>query len=63
MTQTARKIKRSSASLKGGIIVGIFLVFLATLICEEMGYQPTQRWILSLLIGGVAGTWVRIADL
>jgi hypothetical protein len=63
MTQTARKIKRSSASLKGGIIVGIFVAFLTTLICGEMGFPPASRWVVSLLVGGAAGTWVRIADL
>ncbi len=63
MTQTARKIKRSSASLKGGIMVGFCVVILSVLVCGELGWAPTSRWVVGLLVGSVMGAWVRIADL
>ena len=63
MAETSRKLKRSSASLTGGIIVGITVVVLALLVTGEMGWEIPVRWAASVVIGGAMGIWVRIADL
>lgn len=63
MTQTAPKIKRSSASLKGGIMVGVCVVVLSVLVCGELGCAPASGWVVGLLLGSAMGAWVRIADL
>ena len=63
MAAEPKKIKRSQASLNGGIIVGITVVVLAMLITGELGWPDSVRWSVSLIIGGVMGAWVRIADL
>ena len=63
MTQAVRKIKRSSASLQGGIIVGLAVVVLSLLVTGELGWTIPARWVASLVIGGAMGAWVRIADL
>ena len=47
----------------GGFIVGIAVVVLAMLITGELGLIMPVRWGVSIIIGGVMGTWVRIADL
>ena len=63
MAEAVKKIKRSSASLKGGIIVGLCVAVLAMLITREMGWPPAWQWTVSLTVGSVMGAWVRIADL
>jgi hypothetical protein len=63
MAQSTRKIKRSGASLNGGILVGIAVVALAMLISGELGLAMPVRWGISIILGGVMGAWVRIADL
>ena len=63
MTQTTRKIKRSSASLKGGIMVGVCVTILSVLIGGELGYGTASCWVGGLLVGCAMGAWVRIADL
>ena len=63
MTEAVRKIKRSSASLKGGIIVGITVVVLSLLVTGELEWGVATQWVTSIVIGAVMGAWVRIADL
>ena len=63
MTEAVRKIKRSSASLKGGIIVGITVVVLSLLVTGELEWGVVPQWVTSIAIGAVMGVWVRIADL
>lgn len=63
MAQTVKKIKRSRASLTGGFVVGIAVICLTMLIGKELGWQDQSRWAASLILGGVMGAWVRIADL
>lgn len=63
MTEAVRKIKRSSASLKGGIIVGITVVVLSLLVTGELEWGVAPQWVTSIAIGAVMGVWVRIADL
>ena len=63
MTEAVRKIKRSSASLKGGIIVGITVVVLSLLVTGELEWGVAPQWVTSIAIGAVMGAWVRIADL
>ena len=63
MTEAVRKIKRSSASLKGGIIVGSTVVVLSLLVTGELEWGVAPQWVTSIAIGAVMGVWVRIADL
>ena len=64
MTTVPRKIKRSSASLTGGFVVGFAVIALVLLITGQLGvWQASTRWVVALLLGGALGTWVRIADL
>ena len=53
-------LKRSAASLIGGIAVGIFLFILALLIAG--GPSPLAITV-GLLVAVVVGGWVRLADL
>ena len=53
-------LKRSTASLIGGIAVGIFLLVLALLIAG--GPSPLAITV-GLLVAVVVGGWVRLADL
>ena len=63
MAEAPQKIKRSQASLTGGILVGIAVVILAMLITGELGWTDPVRWAISLVIGVPMGVWVRLADL
>lgn len=53
-------IKRNIASLVGGIFVAIFAFVLLLLL---MGEVSTLKVVVSLLIAGALGVWVRLADL
>jgi hypothetical protein len=59
------RIKRSNASLVGGIVIGVGIFVLWMLIAVELGYAagsaPTV--IGGLLLGAGTGAWVRLADL
>lgn len=64
MEEAPRKIKRSRASLTGGFVVGFAVVTLVWLITGDLGWQePARRAVAAVVIGAVAGAWVRIADL
>jgi 4-amino-4-deoxy-L-arabinose transferase-like glycosyltransferase len=64
MDTTPRKIKRSSASLTGGFVVGFAVIALVLLITGQLDvWQTSTRWIVALVLGGALGVWVRIADL
>ena len=64
MATTPRKIKRSSASLIGGFVVAFAVVALVVLITGQLDvWQTSTRWIVALVLGGILGAWVRIADL
>jgi len=63
MGEAVRKIKRSQASLNGGIMVGIAVIALLMLITGELGWAMSVRWTTSIIIGGIMAAWVRIADL
>ena len=63
MGEAVRKIKRSQASLNGGIIVGIAVIVLILLITGELGWAMPARWATSIIVGGIMGAWVCIADL
>jgi len=53
-------LKRSVASLVGGIAVGVFLFVLALLIAGEASPAAVT---VGLLVAVLVGTWVRLADL
>ena len=64
MATAPKKIKRSSASLTGGFVIGFAVMTLVLLITAQLDiWQPSTRLIVALLLGGTLGTWVRIADL
>jgi hypothetical protein len=54
------RLKRSQASLFGGIATGIGVFILYLLLA---GDASAQNIVTGLLIGGAVGTWVRLADL
>ncbi|HKX09796.1 MAG TPA: hypothetical protein VJN67_16470 [Stellaceae bacterium] len=53
-------LKRSTASLIGGIAVGIFVLVLWLLLAG--GTSPVAV-VSGLIVAGVVGAWVRLADL
>ena len=64
MATAPKKIKRSSASLTGGFVVGFAVIALVVLITGQLDvWQTSTRWIIALILGGILGAWVRIADL
>jgi hypothetical protein len=54
------EIKRSVASLVGGIFVAIFVFVLWLLVLD--GHGPLEI-ISGLIVAGALGVWVRLADL
>jgi hypothetical protein len=58
--QPAAKLKRSRASLVGGIATGIGVAILAVLVS---GGPSPQSLVLGACIGAAVGVWVRLADL
>lgn len=57
------KLKRSQASLTGGVIVAIGVLTLSMLITGELRWDYQARWLLSVLVATGMGVWVRVADL
>lgn len=60
----AGKLKRSSASLTGGVFVGtIFAVIIGLVLTEiDLATRPVE-WGLAIAAGLVFGGYVRLADL
>jgi hypothetical protein len=54
------RLKRSQASLFGGIATGIGVFILYLLLA---GDTSAPDIVIGLLVGGAVGTWVRLADL
>lgn len=54
------RLKRSRASLFGGVAtaIGVFILYVLL-----TGAPTVQSAVVGLLIGAVAGAWVRLADL
>lgn len=64
MEKSLKKIKRSRASLTGGFVVGFAVMALVWLLMGELGWKdPVARVMVGLVVGGVMGSWVRVADL
>ena len=57
------KLKRSTASLTGGLIVGLGVFVLSMLITGELHWRDSARWLVSMLVAGGMGVWIRAADL
>jgi hypothetical protein len=55
----AAKVKRSGASLVGGIAIGVGIFILWSLHAGT----GTGAVIAGLIVAGAVGTWVRLADL
>jgi mannose/fructose/N-acetylgalactosamine-specific phosphotransferase system component IID len=53
-------LKRSIASLIGGIAIGVFVLVLWLLLAG--GTSPTAV-VSGLIVAGLIGAWVRLADL
>ncbi len=54
------RLKRSQASLVGGIVCGIGVAILTVLL---LGGPTLANVAVALLIGAALGVWVRLADL
>jgi len=54
------QLKRSTASLIGGIAVGLFVFVLVLLLA---GAPSLPAVIVALLLASAVGAWVRLADL
>ena len=64
MEKSLKKIKRSRASLTGGFVVGFAVMALVWLLMGELGWKdPVVCVVVGLVVGGVMGSWVRVADL
>jgi hypothetical protein len=54
------RLKRSRASLVGGVATGIGVAVLAILL---LGSTAPANLVIAVLLGGAVATWVRLADL
>lgn len=54
------RLKRSQASLVGGIVCGIGVAVLVVLL---LGGPTLPNVAIALLVGAALGVWVRLADL
>ena len=54
------RLKRSRASLVGGIATGIGVAILALLL---MGSTSLPHLVVAIALGGAVAVWVRLADL
>ena len=57
------EIKKSRASLVGGLAAGFGVFVLTLLVLRDAGMAGALPVVASLLVGGVVATWIRIADL
>ncbi|MGH8115639.1 MAG: hypothetical protein ACREPS_11390 [Rhodanobacteraceae bacterium] len=57
------RIKRGRASLVGGVAVGVCVLALWLGIAHEVGLESLTAVVLGVLVAGVVGSWIRIADL
>ena len=63
-SQPAGQLKRSSASLTGGIFVGVAATIIAGLVLNELDIATNSiEWILAAVVGLVFAGYVRLADL
>ncbi len=63
-TQPAGQLKRSSASLTGGIFVGVAATVIAGLVLTEIDVAANSiEWLLAVLVGLIFAGYVRLADL
>ena len=63
MAEALKKIKRGQASRNGAIIVGLGVFALSMLVAGELGLGTAAQVIVSLVVGGAFGAYVRLADL
>jgi hypothetical protein len=57
---SAARLKRSRASLVGGVATGIGVAILTLLLT---GGPSPQNLVLGLVVGAAVAVWVRLADL
>lgn len=59
------ELKRNNASLVGGIVIGIGIFVLWTLIAVELGHRAASAPVVlgGVVLGALVGGWVRLADL
>ena len=60
MSAAPARLKRSRASLVGGIATGVGVAVLAVLL---LGGPSTRNLAIAIVLGGAVATWVRLADL
>ncbi|MCK6449271.1 MAG: hypothetical protein L6R19_00210 [Alphaproteobacteria bacterium] len=63
MAQMQGEIKRNVASLVGGIAIAIVVFVLWMLVTGELGWAGTANVLAGLVVAGLTGGYVRLADL
>ena len=63
MAAQATRLKRSPASLFGAFVIALGVFALWLLLSRELGVTSVVTTALGVLVAGVVGAWIRIADL
>lgn len=63
MAQMQGEIKRNIASLVGGIAIFVVVFVLWMLVTGELGYTGAANALAGLVVAGLTGGYVRLADL
>jgi hypothetical protein len=63
MAAQATRLKRSPASLFGAFVIALGVFALWLLLSRELGVTSVVTTVLGVLVAGVVGAWIRIADL
>ncbi len=63
MAQMQGEIKRNIASLVGGIAIFVVVFVLWMLVTGELGYTGAANVLAGLVVAGLTGGYVRLADL
>jgi hypothetical protein len=56
-------IKRNVASLVGGIVIALGVAVLAYLFLGTFGFEGAAAAVAAIVVGMLAGSYVRLADL
>ena len=57
------RLKRSPASLFGAFVIAVGVFVLWHLVGRQLGYTDTLTQVLGLVVAGVVGVYIRVADL
>ncbi len=59
----ATLLKRSPASLFGAFVIAFGVFALWFLVSRQLGHTDTVTVVLGVIVSGVVGIWIRVADL